>query len=243
MLTTISIIGTMPSENAERNRERFMVDPCESCLSKATIGARASVASLNPLVMADAERAAFNVALLNCEHTFDVADVLGAHVPLEDIFALGHIYGEHCAKNIELLSAAIDDGHIALSRHMMPRVTPLSAAELELFSGRSDRHKLICKMCACWLQSKNIGWSARLDHLRHRGGIADVISKDRTISFEAGYTSAAKILAATDTGMSVMVVPYIEETGLPIHVGFLFERVGERTKPDPYECNATKGLL
>ena len=234
----------MPSENAERNRVAFLKEPCDECTAESLARILAKFENPNALLMLDAKRAARYDAIANCRHRLDLDAVMSAHVPLEDIFAIGHPFGESVRKFIDDLGEAIGAGFVSLSRHVMPVLPRLDNYDiLNQFSGRSVDHKIICAQCAIWLGMRGRKYAVDLNALRYVGGIADVMASDRSIACEAGYTDAHKVLRAMDAEIAVLVAPYTHETGLPIDVGFLFEPVRKRPVQDPYKNNATKGLL
>lgn len=207
-------------------------EPCAACvehwtdrlLSNSTIGQKTTLL----------HEAAYFIAVAKCRHV-DPAAVLREPVPLERVFAYGHAFGEQNWSNIVDLETAIGARRYLLAKCIMPA---LDGGPIGLFSGRSQQHKELCRQGAVWFELRGIAWTANEDALRYPFfAFADVMAKDRSTAIECGYTNAGKILAALDCGMRVLVVPYREETSLPVEVGFLFSP-GIRGAADVVRCKS-----
>lgn len=111
--------------------------------------------------------------------------------------------------------------------------------ELEWFSGRSEEHKAYCAATAWWIEKHwpceapdpGIKWRFKWvsDAIAPalatlEAGRADVVASDLSLAAECGFvTSPRKVVASTNAGRSVLIVPYRHTVKLNRAVGFLFQ--------------------
>jgi hypothetical protein len=111
-----------------------------------------------------------------------------------------------------------------LDRGVLIRKLPYEGLQFGLFSGK-DAHQVVCARAAIWLENRGLNWHGG-NCLHYPGGIADVLSFDKLIAVEAGYTQSKKVLDALCAKVSVLVVPYPDEGGWMIEAplkGYFFE--------------------
>lgn len=151
-----------------------------------------------------------------------------AGVTVENIFSVGHEWGDRSPGDIAELIEELDAESIILSAYSLPALDPAERepAALEPFSGRSDDHRELCSRAAKWLEAEGLGRPVMLEP-RYPFGFnvrADVGSKGGKMLIEVGYTYSAKVLQALPEGLTIGVAPYAEHVGERDEVLFVFTR-------------------
>lgn len=144
---------------------------------------------------------------------------------LRSVFSVGEYFSQTRENDLNELHEGILCKAISLNSVVLP-ATPEDFASDKAwrgayFTGR-EAHQELCCRAALWIEAQGKAWRGG-STLHYPGdiGIADVLSVDRTIAVEAGYTRALKVFDALMYGMSVLVVPH--DQGEPV-LGFLFGR-------------------
>lgn len=161
-----------------------------------------------------------------------------AATSLHAIFSARHPFGS-AVHDIEDLHSLIEAGHVTRRTVELPwvdpaRLSPEVRAYVErTFSGQTAQHKELCYVATLWLDDLGASWS--VEDLGYAGGCrADVLSRERDIAIECGYTSARKIMQAVREGTEVVVIPYPGEAGLAHPAGFAFKATASLPKRDPW---------
>lgn len=149
-----------------------------------------------------------------------VNEQLRADVKLADLFAFGCFFGEKEYDNLIDLNEFIVAGAANVFMVAMPD-QDLQVPEYR-FSGQAE-HQSVCGLVASWFDMISVPWSAEPRYVSYCGYRADIAAVDGSLFVECGYTNAGKVLAAIESRVNVMVVPYAFEINFARHVGFMFK--------------------
>ena len=152
---------------------------------------------------------------------------------LQEVFSFGTRYGETCAEFIEILACEIEQGAVRVVCEQVPKCAVVET-DLDMFSGRTMGHKIICTRIASWLKQRALQGSRAPKDLGYAGGVADIAVGD-ALFVECGYTKASKILAGLFENQSVIVSPYGDDA-------YTFSRAGHMRRYAQYKAQQQEAM-
>jgi hypothetical protein len=165
---------------------------------------------------------AYNIAMGPSGPQLSIDEIFGARIvaTMEELHRFG---------GCRLLSDAVEGGFI---RYAPVRLNeePFAPDFLRQFSGGPD-HKILCALGARWIEARGLLWGSRRNQCKYEaGGVADVMSTDRTIAIECGRTEPTKIVLALHHGMkTVLYIPFRWDLRTPSPYGFIFQRTDQES--------------
>lgn len=141
------------------------------------------------------------------------------HYTLSEILAYGEWEGEASSIGLGELQSKLSKGEIEMQRVTFPPRRQYPLAMLAKMPGSTEDHRMLCAEAADYITAKGWSWRVTERFTRYAGGIADVADLGGRLYVECGYAHASKIIMSVETGVSVLVVPYLRTTPT---LGFLF---------------------
>ena len=110
---------------------------------------------------------------------------------------------------VNVLIDGLESGTVETELVPLPDPPPFNEPlRWEIFSGQTH-HQRVCSSVALWLDGQGRTWRHNQSGCSCPGGIADLRSSDGRLVVEVGNTNVCKIIDCLESGLQVLMVPYV----------------------------------